>query len=137
MRPKLGAVGERGQGHGAESGGACTTAIWPGVQLGQELGHVVGVGDAFPGVAGRIDAGGTSERIDLQAGVVRHRGDAGGDDQRPCLEAGVVEERLAVLDDVGNLRRTGHELHLECVLEDGGDFSHLVGIGRGQDDPQR
>ena len=32
-------------------------AVGQCVQLGQQLGHVVGVGDVFPGVAGRVDAG--------------------------------------------------------------------------------
>jgi len=126
----LATVGRPGHDHGAEPGPAI--AVGHAVELGEELGHVVGVGGVLAGIARRPHAGTTAEGVDLQAGVVSHGQLAAEGGDRLGLEAGVALECVGRLGHIGQLCGTGD--HVEAGQERT-DLRRLVGVGRGQHHP--
>ena len=81
------------------------------------------------GVAGRVDARRAAEGVDLEPGVVGDRRLARSPRRSAArLEPGVALERVAVLDDVGDVGRPRQQL--DGVAEDRRDLGHLVGVGR-------
>lgn len=117
-------VGPQSKGDGDETG----TPVGHPDQVGEQLGHIVGVAGRLPRITRRTHARGTSEGIHFQPGVVRNRRDTCSAAERLRLESCVGLQGLAGLVYVGDARRTGFQLDTRAH-ENRSDFGNLMGVG--------